>query len=74
MIRATISFKTAEGLSEGWLTDLELPRIGDEIVLRDYGGELLRRGRVTDVRHLIFGNDRDYRAGASQIEVDVDAS
>lgn len=72
MIRATFHFKTPDGVSEGWLVDHpELPHIGDEIVLRDHGGELLRRGRVTDVRHLLFGDVREYRAGASQVEVDV---
>ena len=58
--------------SEGWLVDLgDLPRTGDEIVLRSYEGELLRRGRVANVRHLIFGSPSESRAATLEIEVDV---
>ena len=73
LIRATVSFKRPDGVSEGWLIDLpSQPRIGEEFVLMSHEGEHLERGRVRDVRHLAFGDKREFRAGAMQLEIDVD--
>lgn len=73
MVRATVSFKTPEGVSEGWLIDFPtIPRIGEEIVLLTHDGEELRRGRVGNVRHLASGTGHTFRAAAMQLEIEIE--
>lgn len=68
-----VHFRRRDGSAHGYVCRLiELPRRGDDITILNGDGELVERGRVTMVRHLL-GMTGDYAAGGQMIEITVQA-